>query len=91
MGCLALMGDFGTAAIFFVTFLIISFMRSGDFSKLALILGGAGFAGMMVLRFKPYIASRFAAWGHVWEYANTTGYQQVRAMSASANGGLVGV
>ena len=91
LGCLALMGDFGTAAIFFVTFLIISFMRSGDFSKLALILGGAAFAGMMVLRFKPYIASRFAAWGHVWEYASTTGYQQVRTMSAAANGGLAGV
>lgn len=91
LGCLALMGDFGTAAIFFVTFLIISFMRSGDFSKLVLIIGGAAFAGMMVLRFKPYIASRFAAWGHVWEYANSTGYQQVRTMSAAANGGLAGV
>ena len=28
VGALALMGDFGTALIFFVTFLVISFMRS---------------------------------------------------------------
>ena len=37
LGCLAIMGDFGTAIIFFVTFLVISFLRSGDFSKLILI------------------------------------------------------
>lgn len=88
---LGIMGDFGTALIFFVTFVVISFLRSGDFSKLILILGGAAFGGMMILRFKPYIASRFAAWGHVWEYASTTGYQQTRTMSAAASGGLVGV
>ncbi|MBR5328888.1 MAG: FtsW/RodA/SpoVE family cell cycle protein [Firmicutes bacterium] len=88
---LGIMGDFGTALIFFVTFLVISFLRSGDFSKLILILMGAAAAGMMILRFKPYIANRFAAWGHVWEYASTTGYQQTRTMSAAASGGLVGV
>ena len=91
LGCLAIMGDFGTAMIFFVTFLVISFLRSGDFSKLILVLGGATIAGLMVLRFKPYIAERFAAWGHVWEYASTTGYQQTRTMSAAASGGLAGV
>ena len=31
VGLLALMGDFGTALIFFVTFLLTAFMRSGDF------------------------------------------------------------
>ena len=31
VGALALMGDFGTALIFFMTFLLIAFMRSGDF------------------------------------------------------------
>lgn len=91
LGALALMGDFGTASIFFVTFLVISFLRSGDFSKLALIIGAAVFGVMMMLRFKPYIANRFAAWGNVWEYASTTGFQQTRTMSASASGGLVGM
>ncbi|MBQ1251551.1 MAG: FtsW/RodA/SpoVE family cell cycle protein, partial [Firmicutes bacterium] len=50
---LGIMGDFGTALIFFVTFVTISFLRSGDFSKLILILTGAAAAGMMILRFKP--------------------------------------
>ena len=56
-GCLGLMGDFGTAIIFFVTFLIISFLRSGDFSKLVLMVGAAAVGGFMILRFKPYIAT----------------------------------
>lgn len=90
-GCLALMGDFGTAIIFFVTFLIISFMREGDFTKLILVLGVAFAAGLMVLRFKGYVAARFATWGHIWEYADTTGYQQTRMLTAASSGGLVGL
>ena len=92
-GCLAVMGDFGTAIIFFVTFVIISFLRSGDFSKLVLFTGGAVIGGLMILRFRPYIADRFASWGHVWdpEFVDAAGFQQSRAMSAAASGGMVGV
>lgn len=92
-GCLGLMGDFGTAIIFFVTFLIISFLRSGDFSKLFLMIGAAAVGGFMILRFKPYVAARFASWGHVWdaELIDAAGFQQTRTMSAAASGGLVGV
>ena len=92
IGLLALMSDFGTAAIFFVTFLVIAYLRSGDFATLGLICGGAAFGAGIVLKFKPYILSRFASWGHAWQ--NTTsgaGYQQSRTMSAAASGGLVGV
>ena len=91
LGCLALMGDFGTALIFFVTFLIISFLRSGDFSKIILILGASGLMGMMVLRFKPYISKRFDTWGHVWDDPTGGGFQQVQTMTASASGGLPGL
>ncbi len=92
-GCLGLMGDFGTAIIFFVTFLIISFLRSGDFSKLALMVGAAAVGGFLILRFKPYVAGRFASWTHVWEAAvvDGAGFQQSRTMSAAASGGLIGV
>ena len=91
LGCLALMGDFGTALIFFVTFLVISFLRSGDFSKIILILGASGLMGMMVLRFKPYISKRFDTWGHVWDDPTGDGFQQVQTMTASASGGLPGL
>ena len=91
IGLLGLMSDFGTAAIFFVTFLVIAYMRSGDFATLSLICGGAVFGAGIILKFKPYILSRFASWGHAWEAASTTGYQQTRTMSAAASGGLLGM
>ena len=91
--CLGLMGDFGTAMIFFVTYLVISFLRSGDFTKLFLVLGAAAAGGFMILRFKPYIADRFATWMHVWdpELVDAAGFQQSRTLCASASGGLLGV
>ena len=92
IGCLGLMSDFGTAAIFFVTFLVIAYLRSGDFATLALICGGAVFGAGIILTFKPYILSRFATWGKAWANANVgAGYQQTRTMSAAASGGLVGM
>lgn len=90
-GCLALMNDFGTAIIFFVAFLVIAYMRSGDFATLALICTGVGFAGVIIMRFRPYILRRFSAWGHVWEDALGTGFQQTRSMMCIASGGLFGL
>ena len=90
VGALALMGDFGTALVFFVCFLVISFMRSGSFATLFLAIGGAALAVMLVLTVKPYVAQRFATWGHAWEDPLNTGFQQVRTMSATAAGGLFG-
>ncbi len=91
IGCLGLMSDFGTAAVFFVTFLVLAYLRSGDFATLSLICGGAVFGAGIIMKFKPYILNRFASWGHAWEAASTTGYQQTRTMSAAASGGLLGM
>lgn len=92
MGALFLMRDFGTACIFFVTFLIIAFMRSGSLRTIALICAVAGLGAFLILKFKPYVAERFAAWGHVWQHVNDSGgYQQVRVLSYSASGGLFGL
>ena len=91
LGMLFLMSDFGTAVIFFVTFLLISFMRSGDFKTIILAVSAAALGVLVILTIKPYIADRFAVWGHVWEYANEDGYQQVRSLIYSASGGLFGM
>lgn len=87
---LALIGDFGTALVFFVTFLVISFMRSGSIATVLLAVSSAVIAGFMALSVKPYIAQRFSSWGHVWEDVYDKGYQQTRAISAAASGGLIG-
>ena len=118
LGLLALMSDYGTAAIFFVVFLVTQRIGLLDATPgrrsaarcavwirtrteerkerymaetVGLISLGCVAALGLVLRMKPYIAARFATWGHAWQYASTSGYQQVRAMSAAASGGLVGV
>ncbi len=87
---LALIGDFGTALIFFITFLVISYLRSGSIATVLLAVTGAGLAGFLAVTVKPYIANRFATWGHVWEDVYGKGFQQSRAMSAAASGGLYG-
>lgn len=91
IGLLFFMSDFGTALIFFVTFLVIAFMRSGDMRTIILAVAAAVLGVMLILSIKPYIADRFQVWGHVWEYADGTGYQQVNTFIYSASGGLFGV
>ena len=87
---LALIGDFGTALVFFVCFLVISFMRSGSVATVMLAVTGAALAGFLAVSARPYIAQRFVSWGHVWEDIYDKGFQQTRAMSAAAAGGLFG-
>ena len=87
---LALIGDFGTALIFFVTFLVISYLRSGSIATVLLAMSGAAMAAFLAVSIKPYIARRFSTWGHVWEDVYGAGFQQTRAMSAAASGGLYG-
>lgn len=84
IGLLGLMSDFGTAAIFFVTFLVIAYLRSGDAATLALICGGAAFGAGIIVKFKPYILSRFRGMGPCVGGGVTSGYQQTRTMSAAA-------
>lgn len=93
LGCLTLMSDFGTALIFLATYLVVSFLRSGDFSKLFLSGTAVCAMGLMIIKFKPYIAKRFSAWRHVWEpdFINDLGFQQTRTMSYGAGGGLLGL
>ena len=90
-GCLAFMNDFGAALIFFVTFLVIAFLRSGSFATVALACSATGIAGLMAIRLRPHILKRFSNWGHVWEDTQGGGFDQSRAMMCVACGGLFGV
>ena len=90
VGALALIGDFGSALVFFICFLVISFLRSGSIATVFLAVSGAAMAGFLAVSIRPYIARRFATWGHVWEDVYGAGYQQTRALGAAAGGGLCG-
>lgn len=91
VGALFLMKDFGTALIFFFTFVLIAFMRSGNLRTIILICTVALMGAMLIIYFKPYVANRFAAYRHVWDYIDTTGYQQARVLIYSSSGGLFGL
>lgn len=90
IGALFVMSDFGTALIFFGTFIMISIVHSGDFKTVVVSAVGALFGGMIILRFKPYIAKRFSSWGKAFENSNGTGYQTARVLTYAASGGLFG-
>ena len=91
VGELFLMFDFGTALIFFFTFIVIAFMRSGDVKTLSLVCGVALVGAIAILVLKPYVASRFSTYLHVWDYMDEGGYQQTRTLIYSVSGGLFGL
>lgn len=91
VGALFLMKDFGTALIFFFTFIIIAFMRSGDVRTIAIVCVGALLGALMIVYFKPHVAARFRAYRHIWELINDEGMQQTRTLIYSASGGLFGL
>lgn len=88
---LFVMYDFGAALIFFFTFIIIAFMRSGDIKTLMLVCGVAAIGAVVILVAKPYVAGRFSTYLHAWEFMDEGGYQQTRTMIYSAAGGLFGL
>ncbi|MDD6807250.1 MAG: FtsW/RodA/SpoVE family cell cycle protein [Oscillospiraceae bacterium] len=89
---LFLMRDLGTALIFFFTFIVLAFMRSGDIRTIIfLCMGAAMAAGLIVLIRSDYVMNRFATYRHIWEYADGRGYQQTRVLTYSVSGGLLGL
>ena len=90
-GCLALMNDFGTALIFFCSFLVIAYLRSGSVGTVALAITALAFAGVLALKIAPHALQRFATWRHIWEDPLNSGYQQTRVLMCIASGGLLGL
>jgi cell division protein FtsW (lipid II flippase) len=91
VGTLILIRDFGTALIFFITFLIIAFMNSGDFKTVGLAVSAAGLGGAIVIKYKSYVTKRFASYRHIWEDTYGNGYQQTHVLTGMASGGLLGL
>ena len=90
-GCLALMNDFGTAMIFFVAFLVIAYLRSGNLGTVGLALTALAFAAVLVLKIAPHALRRFDSWRNIWNDPLDSGFQQTRALMCMASGGLLGL
>ena len=91
VGALFYMRDFGTALIFFFTFIIIAFMRSGDVRTIGLVCVVAALGALMVLFFSSTVAARFSTYRHIWDDMNGKGMQQTRVLIYSVSGGLFGL
>lgn len=91
VGTLILIRDFGTALIFFITFLIIAFMNSGDIKTVGLAVSAAGLGGAIVIKYKSYVTNRFSIYRHIWEDPYGKGYQQTHILTGMASGGLLGL
>ena len=92
VGLLGLMSDFGTALIYFATFIIIAFLRPGDIRTIVMICTAAVIGAIIILTMKSYILTRFASYRHIWEHMyDSGGYQQTRTLIYSASGGFFGV
>ncbi len=91
VGALILIRDFGTALVFFITFLIIAFMNSGDFKTIGLAVSAAGIGGAIVIKYKSYVTNRFSIYRHIWEDPYGKGYQQTHILTGIASGGLLGM
>ncbi len=92
VGLLGLMSDFGTALIYFATFIMLAFLRSGDFRTIVLVCTAAVIGGIIILTQKTYILERFSSYRHIWEHMyDAGGYQQTRTLIYAASGGFFGV
>ena len=89
---LFLMRDLGTALIFFFTFVILAFMRSGDSRTILFSILAAAMAAVLVVLVKQnYVMNRFATYRHIWETPYGSGMQQTRVLTYSVSGGFLGM
>lgn len=94
MGCIGilfLMKDFGTALIYFFTFIVVAFMRSGDLRSIVFICAGALIGAVLIFIFLPHVAARFETYRHIWDDPFGRGYQQISVLICAASGGLRGL
>ena len=91
VGSLIVIRDLGTALIFFVTFLIIAFMDSGDIKTIAAAIAGAGMGAAIILKYRSYAMRRFSVYRHVFDDPYGKGMQQTRVLVGIASGGLFGL
>ena len=55
------------------------------------LVAGALLGAMLIVYFRPYVATRFATYRHVWDFIDDSGFQQTRVLIYSASGGLFGL
>lgn len=83
--------DLGSALIFFVAYVLMVFLASGNFWYL--LLGAAGGCGASVIayRFFRHVQVRVQAWKDPWSVIDGEGYQVTQSLFSLGRGGLFGL
>ncbi len=88
---LVLSKDLGSALIFFVAYICIVFMATGNF--LYLLLGLAGFGGSAVVAYNlfSHVRIRVLAWQDPFSYIDNQGYQITQSLFGIGSGNFFGL
>ena len=83
--------DLGGALIFFVAFVFVVFVATGNYFYL--LLGAAGGAGASVLAYQLFrhVQVRVQAWRDPWTYIDSQGYQVTQSLFAIGSGSWFGM
>lgn len=91
MASLAVIRDFGTLTVYFLVFILVLFMRMCSLKLILGIISSAAVCAAGVVVAFPYVAKRLFSFGHAWQNASGSGFQQTRTLISSASGGLLGL
>jgi cell division protein FtsW (lipid II flippase) len=87
---LVLEKDLGAALLYFIIYIVISYVATGRaIYFFGGLVGGAGAASLAYLLFS-HVRNRVYAWKNPWEIIETTGYQITQSLFAIAAGGWFG-
>ncbi len=79
---LAMQNDFGGALIFFMTFMILLFVRTGSISLFLAGISGVSFFAVIAYNIASHIRLRVAIWQNPWASPYGDGFQIVQSLFA---------
>lgn len=83
--------DLGGALIFFVTYLFVLVVATGNYLYLVAGFLSVGGAGYLAFQLFSHVRTRFMAWYDPWSIIDAGGYQVTQSLFAIATGGLFGL
>lgn len=88
---LVLERDLGGALIFFVTYLVMLYVATGNPLFFLAGLGGGSLASFVAYQLFGHVQVRVTAWANPWPYIDREGYQITQSLFAIGTGGWFGL
>ncbi len=82
--------DLGSALIFFVAYIFVVFMTTGNYLYLLAGFGGGVLASVAAYRLFDHVKVRVLAWADPWTYIDNESYQITQSLFAISGGGWFG-